>query len=498
MNANRKFSEQELVRRKKYERLVKENKNPFLETKFERNYNSKKFIEVYDKFSREQLEAKKISNIKIPGRIRTIRESGKAIFMTLQDRLGNFQIYIKNDIVGNEIFNEIKDYDIGDILGVTGKVMKTKVGALTLNVEKVVLLTKALKPLPDKYHGMSDIEERYRRRYVDLIMNPLSMDVFLKRINILNEIRNYLNSKDYFEVETPILQDIHGGAAAKPFKTHHNALNSNLYLRIATELALKRLVVGGFEKVYEMGRIFRNEGISIKHNPEFTSIEIYVAYENMNYMMKLTENLINHLAKKLLNKEEIIYEKTKISLKKPWKRVHMVDFVKEVTGIDFWKEMTFEEAKKIAISKKLKIPKHFYDVGHIINLFFEEFGEKKIIQPTFIYGHPRVISPLSKADKNNPRFTERFELFIMGREYANAFTELNDPIEQYERFLEQVKEKKNGNEESYEMDIDFVEALEYGLPPTVGLGIGIDRLVMLLTNQSSIRDVLFFPQMKKK
>ncbi len=497
---NRKFSEQEEIRRRKLTDLIENNKNPFVQTKFERNFNTKTFKETFDNFSKEKLAEKSDVNIKIPGRIRLFRETGKAVFLNIQDGMGLVQAYLRKDVLGDEYFAELLNLDLGDIIGLHGKPMKTNTGELTLRVEKFVLLSKSLKPLPDKHHGIEDQEEKYRRRYVDLIMNEKSKQVFINRNKIIRTIQKVLDKKGFVEVETPILQSIYGGAAAKPFKTHHNALGMDLFLRIATEIHLKQLVVGSMEKVYEIGRLFRNEGISTRHNPEFTSIEIYAAYKDFYYMMDLSEEIFKEsaLAIGIKNNSVIEYSGKKINIFKKFKRIHMVDAIKENINVDFWKKMTFEEAKEIAKKHKLEVPKHFLSVGNIINLFFEEYVEPNIIEPTFVYGHPVEISPLSKINTEDPRFTDRFELFIIGREYANAFSELNNPIEQFERFEQQIKEKEKGNEEAHELNYEFIEALEYGLPPTAGIGLGIDRLVMLLTNSNSIRDVLLFPQMKIK
>ncbi|WP_338956423.1 lysine--tRNA ligase [Spiroplasma endosymbiont of Polydrusus cervinus] len=495
----RNFTEQEQIRRDKLEKLVKDGHNPFIIAKFERTHTSNDLNKQFSHLSKEELSTNNgKTTIKIAGRIKTFREAGKASFATLQDQSGIFQIYVRNDEVGNKKYQEFINFDLGDIIGVTGIMMKTNMAELTVRVKEFVLLAKALRPLPDKYHGMTDIEEKYRRRYVDLITSTETKNIFIKRSKIIALMRFFFNQKGYLEVETPVLQPIHGGAAAKPFVAHHNTLDMNFYLRVATELPLKRLIVGGFEGVYEIGRLFRNEGMDARHNPEFTTVEIYVAYQDMNFMMQLTEDTICHIAKNILNKDETKYDGVKISFKQPWKRWHMVDAIKEYTGVDFWKPMTFAEAKKNAKDKKVPIEKFHNTVGHIINLFFEEFVEDKLIQPTFIYGHPVEVSPLAKTNAEDTRFTDRFELFIKGREYANAYSELNNPVEQYDRFLSQLAERDNGNDEAQELDIDFVEALEYGMPPTGGLGIGIDRLVMLLTGQDSIKGVLLFSHMRPR
>jgi len=392
----------------------------------------------------------------------------------------------------------MSNVDLGDIVGIEGTIMKTNTGELTVRANSATIITKSLRPLPEKFHGLNDIEERYRRRYVDLIVNEESKEVFEKRSLIVSEIRNYLNEKGFMEAETPVLQSVSGGASAKPFETYHNTLDMDLTLRIATELHLKRLIVGGFPKVYELGRIFRNEGISNRHNPEFTSIELYEAFGDMQSMLELTEDLINHVAVKVNGTEEIVYGDTNVSLKKPFKRIEMVDLINEVTGINFNEITSFEEAVKIAKDNGVKLEKHHNSIGYIINEFFEQKAEETLIQPTFVTGYPIEVSPLAKKRKGSDAITDRFELFIGAREYANAFSELNDADDQYERFLNQLREKESGNDEATDMDIDFVEALETGMPPTGGMGLGIDRLVMLLTNSPSIRDVILFPHQRNK
>lgn len=498
-NYDRKFSEQEKIRREKLEKLIENNRNPYEETEFSMTHKITELRNLYQDFSKTELVDKNIK-VSLAGRIRLFREAGKkAIFANIQDQSEMIQLYIRQDELGEENFEAIRDLDLGDIIGVKGTIMKTDHGELTIRVKDLTLLSKALKPLPDKYQGLSDIEEQYRRRYVDLIINSEKKEVFIKRNKIIRKIQSILDNQGLIEVETPILQIIHGGAAAKPFITHYNALDKEFYLRIATELHLKRCIVGGFEGVYEIGRLFRNEGMDTRHNPEFTTIEIYIAYKNFNYMMDLNEEIFRECAKEVNNGSTVInYQGQTFDLKNKFKRWHMVDAIKELTGVNFWEKMTYDEALAIARKHNVKVEKHHYTVGHIINLFFEEFVEPKIIEPTFIIGHPKEISPLSKLNKEDKRFTDRYELFIMGREYANAFSELNNPIDQYERFKEQLKEDELGNDEANQMDIDFVEALEYGMPPTVGIGIGIDRLVMFLTNSESIKDVLLFPQMKPR
>jgi len=458
-------------------------------------------LELHDKYdakTKEELAQMGVS-VSIAGRIRLFREAGKKVaFVNIQDQESSIQLYVRMDALGEEQFAHFRDLDLGDIIGVTGTMMKTDHGELSIRVQSYALLAKALKPLPDKYAGIVDIEEKYRRRYVDLIMNPETKKIFQARTKTIRTIQNFLDAKGYIEVETPILSPIKGGAAAEPFTTHYNALDRDFYLRIATELNLKRLIVGGFDGVYEIGRIFRNEGMDTRHNPEFTTIELYIPYEDFHFLMGLTEEIFRETALAVNGTTEVTYGGVAMDLAKPFKRIHMVDAVKKATGIDFWKEMSFEAAKKLAEDKGLTVEKHFNSVGHIINLFFEEFVEGEIKEPTFIYGHPKVISPLAKANAQDPRFTDRFELFIVGREYANAFSELNNPIDQFERFQEQIEEAKNGNLEANDMDLDFIEALEYGMPPTAGIGIGIDRLVMLLTGAESIKDVLLFPQLKPR
>ncbi|MGL5124018.1 MAG: lysine--tRNA ligase [Fusobacteriaceae bacterium] len=435
---------------------------------------------------------------KTAGRIMGFREQGKAVFIHLEDQTGKIQAYIRKDEIGDKNFEIVKLMASGDIAGIKGKLFVTQKGELTVRVNEFTPLSKNIRPLPEKYHGLTDIETRYRKRYVDLIMNKEVKETFIKRNKIMNSLRTYLNNKNFMEVETPMMHPILGGASAKPFITHHNTLDMDLFLRIAPELYLKRLVIGGFDRVYEINRSFRNEGMSTRHNPEFTMMELYQAYADFNDMMDLTEGIISHLSKEVLGTTTVEYN-GKTLLLENFKRIHMVDIINETTGVNFWDIKDFEEAKKIAEENKVKIATHMNSIGYIINEFFEQKCEEKIVQPTFVYGHPVEISPLAKKNAEDSRFTDRFELFIDSREYANAFTELNDPADQRKRLEDQVEEVMRGNEEAMPViDDDFIEALEYALPPTGGLGIGIDRLVMLLTGSASIRDVIFFPQMKKR
>ena len=497
MTVSIELNDQMKVRREKMEELREKGISPFGK-KFIRTTDSGELHQNFDADSKEDLEAKALTAM-IAGRMMTKRGKGKVGFANLQDREGQIQIYVRKDIVGEENYDIFKKSDLGDILGVEGDVMKTDTGEVTVKATRLTHLSKALRPLPEKWHGLTDTETRYRKRYLDLISNHESLESFRMRSNIISSVRKYLDDRGYLEVETPVLENQAGGASAKPFTTHHNALDIDMTLRIATELHLKRLIVGGMEKVYEIGRDFRNEGMDNTHNPEFTMLECYEAYSDLRDIMNLTEGIFKSAALSVASSTvvevELSGKKTLIDLSKNFKRLHMVDAIKEKIGIDFRKQMTFEEAVNIAVNHGIEVQRHF-TIGHIINEFFEKFVEETLIQPTFIFGHPKEITPLAKMSKEDPRFTERFELFIGGHEYANAYSELNDPIDQLERFKNQARDKELGDEEATGIDYDYVEALEYGMPPTGGLGIGIDRLVMLLTNTTTIRDVLLFPTMK--
>ena len=489
------LTEQEIVRRNKMEELRQKGINPFGK-RYDVTSNSQEIKEKYDKYTKEELHEQEIP-VKIAGRIMTKRGKGKAGFMHIQDKYGQIQIYVRQDVVGEEEYELFDKADLGDIVGIEGLVFRTNTGELSVKATHYTHLVKALRPLPDKFHGLTDVEERFRRRYVDLIVNEEARKVAFTRPKIIRSIQHYLDNLGYTEVETPVLQATLGGANARPFTTHHNTLDMPFYLRIATELPLKRLLVGGMDAVYEIGRLFRNEGMDRNHNPEFTTIEVYKAYSDLEGMMDLTEGIIGNVAKEVLGTYDLKWKGHDISLKPKFKRLHMVDAIKQQTGIDFFKNMTFEEAKKLAEEHDIFVEDHFA-YGHIVNAFFEKYVEDTIVEPTFIYGHPVEISPLARKDEQDERFTQRFELFICGSEYANAFTELNDPIDQYERFENQLKEKALGNDEANEMDIDYVEALEYGMSPAGGMGMGIDRLVMLITGSENIREVILFPHMKNK
>ena len=477
------------IRREKLDELRKEGKDPFAITKYDRTETAGQIKANYDEYEEK--------DVSVAGRIIAKRIMGKASFCTIQDSDEKIQSYVSINDLGEESYKAFKTYDIGDFIGIKGFVFKTRTGEISVHAKEVTLLSKSLRPLPEKFHGLKDPDLRYRQRYVDLIVNPEVKKTFEIRSKIVKEIRNILDEKGYLEVDTPMLNTISGGATAKPFITHHNALNIDMYLRIATELNLKRLIVGGYDKVYEMGRIFRNEGMDIRHNPEFTSIELYAAYQDYNDMMDITEELFSEVAKRVLGTTKITYQGQDIDLTPKFKRITMIDSIKEVTGIDFNNINTDEEAVALAKEKGIEIPDKTKETrGDVISLFFDEYVEKTLIQPTFIYDYPVEISPLAKRKQADPRLTERFEIFIGGREYGNAFSELNDPIDQYERFKKQVEARDAGDDEAGMMDEDYINALEIGLPPTGGLGIGVDRFVMLLTDAASIRDVLLFPTMK--
>lgn len=493
-NMAEKLTEQEKIRRQKMEELREKGIDPFGHA-YARTHRSGDIRSEYGECTKEELDEQNVT-VRVAGRIMTKRRQGKAGFMHIQDVDGRIQIYVRKDDIGEDAYELFKKSDIGDIVGIEGTLMRTNTGELSVHAKVYTHLTKALRPLPEKFHGLQDKEERFRRRYVDLIMNEESKRIALTRPRIIRAIQRYLDGKGLVEVETPVLQPILGGAAARPFITHHNTLNMPFYLRIATELPLKRLIVGGLEGVYEIGRLFRNEGMDATHNPEFTTVEAYVAYSDLHGMMDLIEGLLEYVAMEVCGTTEIEYQGKQISLKAPYRRLHMVDAIKEACGVDFWKEMSYEEACAIAKEHGIEVEKKHNSVGHIINLFFEKYVEETLIQPTYLYGHPVSISPLAKKNADDPRFADRYELFINGKEYANAFSELNDPIDQRERFENQLKLRDLGDDEANEMDVDYVEALEYGLPPTGGVGMGIDRLVMLLTNQDTIREVLLFPHMK--
>ena len=477
------------VRREKLEELRNEGKDPFAVTKYDRTETAGQIKANYDEYEEK--------DVSVAGRIIAKRIMGKASFCTIQDSDEKIQSYVSINDLGEESYKAFKTYDIGDFIGIKGFVFKTRTGEISVHAKEVTLLSKSLRPLPEKFHGLKDPDLRYRQRYTDLIVNPEVKESFVVRSKIISSIRKILEEKGYLEVETPILNTISGGATAKPFITHHNALNIDMYLRIALELNLKRLIVGGFDKVYELGRVFRNEGMDIRHNPEFTELELYAAYQDYNDMMDLTEELFSKTAQEVLGTTKVNYQGQDIELAPGWRRITMIDSIKEVTGIDFNEINTDEEAVKLAKEREIEIPDATKETrGDVISLFFDEYVEETLIQPTFIYDYPVEISPLAKKSVKDKRMTERFEVFIAGREYGNAFSELNDPIDQYERFKKQVEAREAGDEEAGMMDEDYINALEIGLPPTGGLGIGVDRLVMLLTDSSSIRDALLFPTMK--
>lgn len=484
-----------VIRRGKLDRLRELGVDPF-GGKFERTHAAKQILDAYSDKSKEELEDAAIP-VRIAGRIMQKRSMGKASFAHIQDLTGKIQIYVRKDTIGDDAYAAFDILDIGDIIGVEGTVIKTQTGETSVKAASVAVLSKSLYPLPEKFHGLKDVETRYRQRYVDLIVNEEVKETFVLRSRIIQSMRRYLDDHGYLEVETPTLHAIAGGAAARPFHTHHNALDMPLFMRIAIELHLKRLIVGGLEKVYEIGRVYRNEGISTRHNPEFTMLELYEAYADYHDIMQLTENLIVHIARDVLGTTQIRYQEHDVDLATPWRRVSMVDAIREVVGVDFSVQMSDEEAHRLAKVHNVHVEPGM-TFGHIVNQFFEAFVEETLIQPTFVTGHPVAISPLAKKNDADPRFTDRFELFIVAREHANAFSELNDPIDQRARFEQQLVEREQGNDEAHEMDEDFVRALEYGMPPTGGLGIGIDRLAMLLTNAPSIRDVLLFPLMRDR
>ena len=492
----REFTEQELVRREKAEKLRELGLDPFGQ-KFDRKDFAADIKEKYIDVEHDAFENME-DTATVAGRIMFIRRMGKASFFTIKDRSGSIQIYISINDIGEEAYELFKSADIGDIVGVYGKIMKTKTGEVTIKCLEYTHLVKALRPLPEKFHGLTDIEERYRRRYVDLIMNDESKRVAFLRPRIIRCIQNYMDGIGFTEVETPILTTLLTGASARPFITHHNTQDLDMYLRIALELPLKRLLVGGMERVYEIGRTFRNEGMDSQHNPEFTLMEVYQAYSDLDGMMELTENMYKTIAEEVCGKTTFHYLGHDIDLAGEWKRISMTDAIKDKTGIDFKKIDNLEECLKLAEEHNIELEEHEKAYGHIINKFFEKYVEETLIEPTFLYGHPIEISPLTKKDPEDPRFTQRFELFISGHECANAYTELNDPIDQLERFEAQLTEKELGNDEANDIDMDFIEALEYGMPPAGGIGYGIDRLVMLFTEQESIRDVLLFPTMKER
>ncbi len=492
----RNFTDQELVRREKMNKIREMGMDPFGQA-FERDSYAKDIKEKYADIPHDEFESRN-DIVTVAGRIMFIRKMGKASFFTIQDKTDKLQIYISINDVGEETYNLFKSADLGDIVGIKGKVMKTNTGEITVKCLEYTHLVKALKPLPEKFHGLSDIEERYRRRYVDLIMNEDSRRVAFMRPRIIRCIQNFLDKQGFVEVETPILTTLLTGASARPFITHHNTQDLDMYLRIALELNLKRLLVGGMERVYEIGRTFRNEGMDMQHNPEFTMMEVYQAYSNLEGMMALTENMYKTIANEVCGKTTFKYLGHDINLDGEWKRVSMTDAIKEQTGIDFKAITDLDECLRLAKEHGIELEEHEKQYGHIVNKFFEKYVEETLIEPTFLYGHPIEISPLTKKDPDDSRFTQRFELFISGKECANAYTELNDPVDQLERFEDQLKEKNMGNEEANDIDMDFIEALEYGMPPAGGIGYGIDRMCMLFTEQDSIRDVLLFPTMKPR
>ena len=477
------------VRREKLKNLQDQGKNPYEYTSFDAKQHAQEIVEHFE----EEYDGKQVS---VAGRIMSWRDMGKAAFMDLRDSTGRIQLYVKIDMLGEEAYRSLTaSLDIGDIVGVTGEAFRTRRGEISVKADSVVILSKSLLPLPEKYHGLKDTDARYRQRYLDLIVNPEVKDAFVKRSKVITAIREYLDGKSFLEVETPVLHTQAGGASARPFITHHNTLDIDMYLRIALELHLKRLIVGGFERVYEIGRVFRNEGMDTRHNPEFTELELYQAFTDFEGMMNLTEDMVRTVAHKVLGTGKVERDGVEIDLDKPFARISMVEAVQKYAGVDFTQVETLEQARTLAREHHIEYEER-HKKGDILNLFFETYCEDKLVQPTFLTGHPVDISPLAKRCKEAPEYTERFELFICGAEYANAFSELNDPIDQRARFEAQAALKAAGDDEACDVDEDFLTALEYGLPPTGGMGMGVDRLVMLLTGVSSIRDVLLFPTMK--
>ena len=489
------LNDQQQARRDKITQLQQMGIYPFGNA-YNRSHLAGQIREELGELSQQEIEEKHVE-VKVAGRIMSKRRMGKLGFMHIQDKSGQIQIVVNKAVVGEEAYEIFKINDVGDFVGIEGYVVKTDAGELSVKAEKYTHLCKSLNPMPEKFHGLTNKEERYRRRYVDLFMNEESKRVAFLRPQIIKCIRQYMDQQNFVEVETPILTTLLTGASARPFVTHHNTQDLDMYLRIALELPLKRLLVGGMEAVYEIGRVFRNEGMDPMHNPEFTLMEAYLAYSNLDGMMDLTEGMFTTIAEKVFGKYEYNFNGNVINLQKPWKRVSMVEAIKEETGIDFKQQMTLEEASNLAKEHGIEVEKHF-TVGHIINAFFEKYVEEKLIQPTFLYGHPVEISPLTRVNMEDSRFVDRFELFIGGKEFANAYTELNDPIDQLERFKQQLSERELGNDEANDIDMDFIEALEYGMPPAGGIGYGIDRLCMLFTEVESIRDVILFPTMKDR
>ncbi len=482
------ISEQMQIRRQKMNTLAESGIEPF-GRRFDPTGHAEAIKENFETFAEGH-------EIRLAGRIMAIRGHGKTSFIDLKDKSGSIQCYIRKDALGEDSYGLLKLLDIGDIVGVAGSVFRTHMGEISIKVSAMELLSKALRPLPEKWHGLKDVDLRYRQRYVDLIVNSDVQRTFVLRSKIIRSMRKFLDERDFLEVETPMMHSIPGGAAAKPFITHHNALDMNLYMRIAPELYLKRLIVGGFERVYEIGRVFRNEGLSVRHNPEFTLVEVYQAYADYNDLMELTEGLIYNVALDVLGTAKVVYQDKEIDFTPPWNRVSMINAVKEYAGVDFANITDVEEARAAADKTGVAIDKSF-GVGKILNAIFEHHVEAKLIQPTFITGYPKEISPLAKGSKDDAGMTDRFEAFVFGRELCNGFSELNDPLDQKERFAKQVEDRAAGDDEAHMMDEDYITALEYGMPPTGGMGIGVDRLVMFFTNSTSIRDVLLFPQMKK-